>query len=242
MSKKIIIFILIATAIILFFAFNMKEYFNLAYVKSNIQIFDSYYDANPVFAIAIFGLIYIAVTALSLPVATILTLTAGALFGILSGTIIVSFASTIGASLAFLASRFLMRDYVQKKYSDKLSAINKGIEKEGAFYLFTLRLVPIFPFFMINLIMGITPIKLRTFFAVSQVGMLAGTILYVYTGTQLATITTLKGIFSQNIIIAFSILGIFTAVKVKIASYKKKANISNNTLDLLTKFHKWKRK
>src|SRR6185436_11830167 len=134
---------------------------------------------------------------------------AGAIFGLLWGVVIVSFASSIGATLAFLASRFLLRDWVQGKFGDKLKAINEGVEKEGAFYLFALRLVPAFPFFVINLVMGLTPMRTRTFYWVSQLGMLAGTLVYVNAGTQLARITSVKGILSPGLLLSFVLLGIF---------------------------------
>jgi uncharacterized membrane protein YdjX (TVP38/TMEM64 family) len=170
--------------------------------------------------------IYIAVAALSLPGAAILTLAAGALFGNLAGLIMVSFASSIGATLAFLVSRFLLKDYVQKKFGDKLKAINEGVAKEGAFYLFTLRLVPVFPFFVINLAMGLTPIKTLAFYLVSQVGMLPGTFVYVNAGTQIGKLESLKGILSPELIFSFALLGIFPLVAKKIISMIKarKAN------------------
>src|SRR5436190_14927783 len=156
---------------------------------------------------ASFFAIYVLVTGLSLPGAAMLTLVAGALFGLVWGVVIVSFASTIGATLAFLASRYLLRDWVQGKFGEKLRTINEGVDKEGAFYLFALRLVPAFPFFLINLVMGLTKMPTRTYFWVSQVGMLAGTIAYVYAGTQLGQFK-----ISGGLIAAFVILGVFPLV------------------------------
>jgi uncharacterized membrane protein YdjX (TVP38/TMEM64 family) len=150
-----------------------------------------------------------------------MTLAAGALFGNLVGLIMVSFASSIGATLAFLFSRFLLKDYVQKKFGDKLKAINEGVEKEGAFYLFTLRLVPVFPFFVINLAMGLTPIKTFVFYLVSQVGMLPGTFVFVNAGTQIGKLESLKGILSPELIISFALLGIFPLAAKKIISMVK---------------------
>jgi dihydrolipoamide dehydrogenase len=164
----------------------------------------------------VFFVVYVAVTALSLPGAALMTLVAGAIFGLLWGTVIVSFASSIGATLAFLASRFLFRDAIQRRFGDKLRAINQGIEKEGAFYLFTLRLVPAFPFFVINLVMGLTPIPTRTFYWVSQVGMLLGTIVYVNAGTQIGQIESLRGILSPTLLISFALLGVFPLIAKKI--------------------------
>ncbi|MEN8177600.1 MAG: VTT domain-containing protein, partial [Pseudomonadota bacterium] len=151
----------------------------------------------------------IVVTALSLPGATIMTLAGGAIFGLLWGALIVSFASTIGATLAFLVSRFLLRDWVQARFGDKLQAVDEGVKKDGALYLFSLRLVPLFPFFVINLVMALTPMKARTFYWVSQIGMLAGTLVYVNAGTQLAQIESLKGILSPGLLVSFALLGLF---------------------------------
>ena len=160
-------------------------------------------------AAAAFFAAYVAVTGLSLPGAALLTLAAGALFGLLWGTIIVSFASSIGATLAFLAARFVLRDWVQARYGSQLQAINRGVEKEGAFYLFTLRLIPAVPFFVINLAMGLTSLRTGTFYWVSQLGMLAGTIVYVYAGTQLGRIGSLGDVLSPGLIGAFLALGFF---------------------------------
>lgn len=200
MKKKIVILALIALLVSVFFVFDLQNYFNLEYIKSHKESFTSYYNQNPLLTLGVFFGIYVAVTALSLPGAAVLTLTAGALFGVLTGAILVSFASTIGATLAFLVSRFLLQDFVQQKYKHRLKTINEGIKKEGSFYLFTLRLVPLFPFFVINLVMGLTPINTLKFFIVSQIGMLPGTILYVYAGTQLADIESAGDILSADII------------------------------------------
>jgi uncharacterized membrane protein YdjX (TVP38/TMEM64 family) len=172
-------------------------------------------------AVVIAFLVYVAVTALSLPGAAVLTLAGGGLFGFLVGLVVVSFASSIGATLACLVSRFLLREWVQNKFGDKLHSINKGIEEEGAFYLFSLRLVPIFPFFVINLVMGLTSMRLVTFYWVSQLGMLAGTMVYVNAGKELAKIESLSGILSPGLIISFVILGLFPlTVKKLLAWYK----------------------
>ena len=181
-SSRLLLLLLIIFAIGAFFYFDLQQFLTLDMLKSKqAELLDTW-STHPVRVTAIFGLIYIAVTGLSLPGAVILTLAGGAIFGLLWGTIIVSFASTIGATLAFLAARFLFRDSVMNRFGDRLTAINQGIAKEGAFYLFTLRLVPLFPFFIINLVMGLTTIKTTTFYWVSQLGMLAGTIVYVYAG------------------------------------------------------------
>jgi uncharacterized membrane protein YdjX (TVP38/TMEM64 family) len=167
--------------------------------------------------------IYILVTSLSLSGAAVMTLAGGALFGLVTGTLIVSFASTIGATLACFVARFVLRDWVQGRFGNKLKTINEGIEKEGSFYLFTLRLIPIFPFWLINLAMGLTKMRLLRFYWVSQVGMLPGTIVYVNAGKELAKIESIKGILSPSLIISFVILGLFPLITKKaIRLYKKR--------------------
>jgi uncharacterized membrane protein YdjX (TVP38/TMEM64 family) len=220
-KTRVAIFALIAIFIACFFYFDLGRYFTLEYFKGQQQALQNYYAAKPALTISIFMGIYIAVTALSLPGAAIMTLAAGALFGTLTGLIMVSFASSIGATLAFLVARFLLRDYVQNKFGDKLNAINKGVENEGSFYLFTLRLVPVFPFFIINLAMGLTPIKTLAFYLVSQVGMLPGTFVYVNAGTQIGKLESLKGILSPELIFSFALLGIFPLVAKKIINVIK---------------------
>jgi pyruvate/2-oxoglutarate dehydrogenase complex dihydrolipoamide dehydrogenase (E3) component/uncharacterized membrane protein YdjX (TVP38/TMEM64 family) len=182
----------------------------------------------------------VVVTALSLPGAAVMTVAAGALFGLLQGTLLVSFASTIGATLAFLVSRYLLRDAVQQRFGSRLAAINRGIERDGAFYLFTLRLVPAFPFFLINLLMGLTPIKAWTFYWVSQIGMLAGTLVYVNAGTQIAQLESLSGILSPDLLISFALLGLFPLLAKKVtgliqrrrvyARWKKPARFDRNLI------------
>src|SRR5258708_3995196 len=212
---------LIAALVAAYFSFDLGQYFSLAYLKSRQAAIDGYYSSNPLQTVAVFFLVYVAVTGLSLPGATIMTLAAGAIFGLLWGTVIVSFASSLGATLAFLASRFLLRDSVQAKFGDKLKAINTGIDKEGAFYLFTLRLVPAFPFFVINLAMGLTPLRTRTFYWVSQLGMFAGTLVYVNAGTQIARIESAAGILSPGLIASFTLLGLFPLIAKKIVASVK---------------------
>lgn len=210
-NKYLIIIFLIAT-ITAFFAFDLQRFFTLEFFKSQQAAIDAYVSANPTRSGLLLFLVYVAVTGLSLPGAAIMTLVAGAVFGLAWGTLIVSFASSLGATLAFLVSRFLLRDAVQAKFGDRLKAVNAGVEKDGAFYLFTLRLVPAFPFFVINLAMGLTPIRTWTFYWVSQVGMLAGTLVYVNAGTEIAKIESLSGILSPGLIISFTLLGIFPLI------------------------------
>jgi len=223
--SRLVLISVLAALIAAFFAFDLGQYLSLDYFKSQQQAFSDYYQAQPGTALGIFFLVYVAVTALSLPGAALMTLLAGALFGVLTGTVLVSFASTIGATLAFLAARFLLRDSVQQKFGNRLKAINEGIEKDGAFYLFTLRLVPAFPFFMVNMLMGLTPIKLPTYFVVSQIGMLAGTVVFVNAGTQLAELDSLSGIISPAILGSFALLGLFPLLAKKLVDVIKARKI-----------------
>ena len=209
MFKKIALLGVIVAAIFSFFYFDLNSYLTLQGMKDSLDTFQSQIAQNPVLSIGVFFAIYVAVTALSLPGAAILTLAAGSLFGLVQCLVIVSFASSVGATLAFLVSRFILRDTVRSKFKEKLKKIDEGVEKQGAFYLFTLRLVPVFPFFLINLLMGLTSLKTWTFYWVSQVGMLAGTAVYVNAGTQLAQIDSLSGIVSPGLIFSFVLLGIF---------------------------------
>ncbi len=211
-KSRLVLIIVIAAAIAAFFMFDLGRFFTLEFFKSQQASIDSYFTANPLQTAAIFFVIYVAVTGLSLPGAALMTLVAGAIFGLLWGTVIVSFASSLGATLAFLASRFLFREAIQSRFGESLKAINAGVEKDGAFYLFTLRLVPAFPFFVINLVMGLTPIRTWAFYWVSQIGMLAGTVVYVNAGTQIARIESLRGILSPELIISFTLLGVFPLI------------------------------
>jgi pyruvate/2-oxoglutarate dehydrogenase complex dihydrolipoamide dehydrogenase (E3) component/uncharacterized membrane protein YdjX (TVP38/TMEM64 family) len=207
--KKALILIAAAALVIAFFALDLQHVLTLEGLKSSRERFEELRAASPALVTLAFFAFYVLVTALSLPGATVMTLAAGALFGLLWGTAIVSFASSIGATLAFLASRYLFRDGVQRRFGDRLKAINDGIAKEGALYLLTLRLVPLFPFFLVNLLMGLTPIRTRTYYLVSQAGMLAGTLVYVNAGTQLAKINSLSGIVSPGLLLSFALLGVF---------------------------------
>ncbi len=206
----------IAALIAAFFIFDLQQYLTLETLKAQQAAIDIYRSNHPLLAVAIYALIYIAVTALSLPGATILTLAGGAVFGLFWGVLIVSFASTIGATLAFLSARFLFRNAVESRFGDRLTVINKGMDRDGALYLFTLRLVPVFPFFVINLVMGLTSLKTQTFYWVSQIGMLAGTVVYVNAGTQLGKLESLSGILSPGLIGSFALLGIFPLLANKV--------------------------
>jgi uncharacterized membrane protein YdjX (TVP38/TMEM64 family) len=221
--NKIVIVGVIVLGIVAFRYFDLGQYLTLDYIKGSQEKFQALYLSNRYLVIATYMGIYIAVTALSLPGAAVLTLAGGGLFGLVVGTVVVSFASTIGATLACLVSRFMLQDWVQNKFGGKLRTINEGIEKEGAFYLFSLRLVPIFPFFVINLLMGLTRMRLFTFFWVSQIGMFAGTVVYVNAGKELAKIDSLSGILSPGVLASFVVLGLFPiTVKKLLVLYKKK--------------------
>ncbi len=204
---------------VLFFALDVPQYLTLDTFKSRQNDIDVFYRANPWITICMYFGIYLAVTALSLPGATLMTLAGGAIFGVMVGTVVVSFASTIGATLAFLVSRFLLRDWVQARFGSNFAAVNEGIRKDGPFYLFTLRLVPIFPFFVINLLMGLTPIRTLVYYVVSQIGMFPATVVYVNAGTQLAKIESLSGILSPGLLVSFALLGVFPLVAKKSVEY-----------------------
>jgi len=223
--KKYLIVVLIIVVVVAYWFFDIDRYLSLEGIKATQAQLDSWRSGSPLLAGLSFFALYIVVTALSLPGAAVLTLAGGAFFGLFWGLLIISFASSIGATLAFLVARFILRDGVQSRFGDRLQTFNKGIEKEGAFYLFTLRLVPIFPFFLINLLMGLTPIRTWTFYWVSQVGMLAGTIVYVNAGTQLAQIDSLGGILSPGLMISFAILGLFPLLGKKIIGWLKKRRV-----------------
>ena len=220
-NKKTLVLLALIALIALFFIFDLGRFFSLAYIKAQQGNFAELYAQRPVLVISAFFVIYVAVTALSLPGAAIMTLVGGAIFGLGVGSLIVSFAASIGATLAFLAARFVLGESVQNKFGARMAEINKGVEKEGAFYLFTLRLVPLVPFFVINLVMGLTKMKTWTFYWVSQVGMLLGTMVYVNAGTQLAKIDSLKGILSPGLIGSFVLLGIFPLIAKKIVDTVK---------------------
>ena len=204
-----------------FFAFDLGQYLSLSALQAQRGELLAWRDAQPLLASLIYFAAYVVATALSLPGAAILTLAGGAVFGLWWGLLLVSFASTLGATGAFLVARYLARDGIQARYGARLKAINAGIEKEGAFYLFTLRLVPIFPFFLINLLLGLTKMRATTFFWVSQLGMLPGTFVYVNAGTQIAQLKSLGGILSPGLIGAFVLLGVFPLIAKKIVDLFK---------------------
>jgi uncharacterized membrane protein YdjX (TVP38/TMEM64 family) len=218
--QKIAIVAGIGVLIGLFILFDLHRYLTLTFLKESRDSFVVLYTRNPSLVIGSYFLLYTLVAALSLPGAVVMTLAGGALLGVMVGTVVVSFASTIGATLACFFSRFLLRDWVQGKFGDKLESFIRGIDREGAFYLFTLRLVPIFPFFVINLVMGLTRMPLSKYYWVSQLGMFPATVVYVNAGKELGKIDSLAGIVSPSLLISFAILGLFPiAVKKALAWY-----------------------
>ena len=207
--KKIVILALVVLGIVAFFALDLGRYFNLAFLRDSQASFATLYQQHPALVSLGFFAVYVATTALSLPGAAILTLAAGAVFGLAWGIVVVSFASTVGATLAMLAARTVLRETMEQRFAKMLADVNRGIAREGAFYLFTLRLIPAIPFFVLNLVMGLTRIRTWTFFWVSQLGMFAGTVVYVYAGTEIASIDSLRSILSPGLIGAFVLLGVF---------------------------------
>jgi len=223
MKKALLAFILIL--LVAAYLSDIGRFLSLDYLKSEQESLQLLISNNFFETVLAFFAVYVVTTALSIPGAAILTIAAGALFGLTTGLIIVSFASTIGATCAFLISRFLLRDYVEGKFADKLKTINQGIAREGAFYLFSIRQIAVFPFFVVNLVFGLTKMKARTFFWVSQIGMLPGTIAYVNAGTQLSTISSVGDILSFNVLLSFAILGVLPLIMKKIVEIIRKKKI-----------------
>ena len=237
-TKKIVFAAGLLALVVGFLAFDLGRFLSLDYLKQSQAAFDTLYRRDPVLvAMAYFG-IYVAVAALSLPGAAILTLAGGAVFGLVWGTVFVSFASSIGATLSLLVARFLLRDSIQARFGQRLADVNRGIEKDGALYLFTLRLIPVVPFFVVNLVMGLTKIRVGTFYWVSQVGMFAGTVVYVNAGTQLAQINSLRGILSPALLGSFVLLALFPFAARKVVGmlqqrkvYARWANVRPKNFD-----------
>ena len=223
--RKVLLLVAVVIGIVAFFALGLDRYFSLDFLKQSQARFAELRETQPLQLALGFFLIYVAVTALSLPGATIVTLAGGAIFGLGWGLLIVSFASSIGATLAFLTARFLLRDSVQGRFGQRLAEVDKGIQKDGAFYLFTLRLIPVVPFFVINLLMGLTKMKAWTFYWVSQLGMLAGTAVYVNAGTQLGQLESLKGIVSPGLLGSFVLLGLFPLIARKVVEAVQKRKV-----------------
>lgn len=207
-NMRFLVVTLILLLVTVYFMTGAGSYLTLASLKQNQVLLAGQFSSHPLLVSLIFGLVYVLVTALSIPGATILTLASGAIFGLFYGTIIASVASTLGATLSFLGARYLFRQSAERRFRDRISSINHGLQKEGSFYLFTLRLIPAFPFFLVNLVMGLTQFSVWRFFLVSQIGMLPGTFVYVNAGTEISKIESLKGILSPGLLISFSLLGV----------------------------------
>ena len=224
-SRKLMVAALLLVCVAAFFIVDLQRFFSLAFVKESQESFAALYAQRPVLVTTVFFVVYVVITAMSLPGAAIMTLAAGASFGLVFGTVVVSFASTNGATLAMLAARYLARDTIQKRFGQRLAEVNKGIEKEGALYLFTLRLIPVVPFFALNLLMGLSRMKTWTYFWVSQLGMLAGTIAFVNAGTQIAKIDSLKSILSPGLIGSFVLLGLLPLVVKRVLDFFKSRKV-----------------
>lgn len=223
--RQIVLLLLLALAIGAFVALDLGRYLSFEQLKASQASFDQLYAQQPVMVAAVYFGVYVLATALSIPGAVIITLGGGAVFGLWQGLLLVSFASTIGATLAFLASRFVLREWVEARFGQRLADINTGVDKEGAFYLFTLRLIPVVPFFLINLLMGLTRMKTWTYYWVSQIGMLAGTAVYVNAGTQLAQLDSVRGILSPALLGSFVLLGIFPLLARRVVAAVQKRKV-----------------
>ncbi len=206
---RLVLLGLVLAAVAAYFAFDVGRYLDLGYLKAVHAEAVALVHRRPVLATAVFFLCYVAVTAASLPGAAVMTLAGGAVFGLAWGLPVVSFASSAGATLAMLIARKVLGESVQRRFAGQLASMNRGLERDGGFYLFSVRMVPLFPFFVINLVMGLTPIRTWTFYWVSQLGMLPGTFVYVFAGTQLAGIRQIADILSPGMIAALSLLGLF---------------------------------
>ncbi|CAM2824002.1 MULTISPECIES: TVP38/TMEM64 family protein [Vibrio] len=226
MSRKLILG-LVLVAVVVFLGIEFSQYLTLENAKAQQANLSHYIEQNLLYSALIYFVAYVVITAFSIPGAAVVTLLGAALFGFWFSLALVSFASTIGATLAFLSSRYLLRNWVQQRFSDKLNAINTGVKKDGSFYLFTLRLIPVFPFFLINLLMGLTPISTARYYLVSQLGMLPGTAVYLNAGTQLAEIKTLAGIVSPTVLLSFALLGVFPFIAKWLLSKLQKRAITN---------------
>ena len=213
---KLVVAIAIVACIALFFLLPTHEFFSFEYVQQQRREIIDLYLANPVLFIAIYVVVYVVLTSLSIPSATLLTLIGGAVFGLTTGTLVILFASTFGAVCAFILARYVLHDYVQEKFSKYLHQINRGVAEEGAFYLFGLRVVPVVPYFVVNFVMALTPIRLWTYYWVTQISMLPGTILYVNSGKEIGQLESASGILSWSLILSLVALGVFPLVAKKL--------------------------
>jgi uncharacterized membrane protein YdjX (TVP38/TMEM64 family) len=204
---RVAVVLAVLAAALAFWRLGLGSYLTLEYIKGRQGEFMAYYVAHRALVIALYMLLYVAVTGLSLPGATVLTLAGGGIFGLWVGVAVVSVASTVGATIACASARFVLSGWVERRFGERLAPMHEGLRREGSFYLFTLRLIPVFPFFVINLAMGLTRIPLRTFFLVSQAGMLPGTVVYVNAGREIAKIESASGILSPGLIASFVLIG-----------------------------------
>jgi uncharacterized membrane protein YdjX (TVP38/TMEM64 family) len=219
----------IAGVVASFYALGLQRYLGLDFLRERLEWMQHMYAMQPLLWALGYFAAYVAVTGLSLPLAAAITLVAGPIFGLLWGSTLVTFAAAFGATLSFLASRYLFRDWVQSRFAHQLAAINRGIERDGVFYLFLLRLIPAFPFFVINLVMGVTPMRTRTYFWVSFFGMIPGTVLYVNAGVQLAKIRSLHGLLSPALIVSLVAIGAFPlVVKKAVDFWRRRQNTSRD--------------
>ena len=229
LSKRVVVAAVLGCLILAFVVFDLQQYLSLEFFRQQKSALQAYYQAHALLTALCYFALYILITGISLPGAVVLTLAGGAIFGLWYGLLIISFASTIGATIAFLVSRLLLRDWVQSRFASNLKTFNEGVRQEGAFYLFTLRLVPLFPFFIINLVMGLTPLRTSTFFFISQIGMLPGTLVFVNAGTQLAQIDSIKGILSPQLLFSFALLGVFPLLAKKLIGWTKARRASQKS-------------
>lgn len=227
-AKKIVIALIAVISVAIFFWLDLQNYFTLQALKANRQVLLEYYAAHKLIMVAGFMALYILQTALSLPGAAILSLAAGAVFGTVMGTIYANIAATIGATLAFLVTRYLLRDVFLNKFGGKLEGMNRGLEARGFNYLLFLRLVPIFPFFLVNLAAGLTRMPLRTFFLGTMLGIIPGGFVYVNAGASLATIDSLSGIASPRVLGSFTLLGLFALLPVLYNRFKSRKQTTQN--------------
>lgn len=226
---RLLLALSLAGVIAAFYALGLQHYLGLEYLRERLEWMQRLYARQPALWVLGYFAAYVAITGLSLPLAAAITLVAGPIFGLAWGSVIVTFASTFGATLAFLASRYLFRDWVQVRFAHQLAAMNRGIERDGVFYLFLLRLIPAFPFFIINLAMGVTPMRTRTYFLVSFFGMIPGTVLYVNAGVQLAQIRSLRGLLSPVLIGSLVAIGLFPlVVKKSVDLWRRRQGISTD--------------
>jgi uncharacterized membrane protein YdjX (TVP38/TMEM64 family) len=209
----------VAVTLIIFIHYDIGAYLAISHIKESRDRLRLLYDARPAFVLGAYMLTYVLITAVSLPGAAALTLAGGAMFGLVTGTVAVSFASSIGATLAMIVSRYAIGEWVQARYGERLAAVNAGVERDGAFYLFSLRLIPVFPFFIINLLMGLTKMPVRTFYWVSQVGMIPATIVYVNAGRELGRLDSASGILSPGLIASFALVGILPIAARKLIQF-----------------------